>query len=230
MTCKQITEVVECARRGSQPGRELRQHLAACAPCRERLDAERQLTEQFQTLRIRVGAAMAPNSQEEASRREILMRDFAMANLSGLRRRSAFRSWGLALGAAAAVFASIFVGHLAGTYTRRTPPPATRTRGVRNPQTVIYQASWYQSGYEAGDEASEDASALSSDDFVAIPYTPPLAQGELVRVVHTDLQPEALASMGIDVDPVWANDIPADVVVGEDGIPRAVRITENQQN
>jgi hypothetical protein len=78
-------------------------------------------------------------------------------------------------------------------------------------------------------EASSDASALSSDDFIAVPYAPPLAQGEIVRVVHTDLYPQALASLGIGVDALSSGDTPADVVVGEDGIPRAVRITEAAQ-
>jgi len=48
-------------------------------------------------------------------------------------------------------------------------------------------------------------------------------------VVHTDLYPEALASLGIGLDPSSAGDTPADVVVGEHGIPRAVRITEAAQ-
>jgi hypothetical protein len=91
-----------------------------------------------------------------------------------------------------------------------------RTHEVRSNQIFLY-------------EASSDASALSSDDFVAVPYAPPLAQGEIVRVVHTDLYPEALASLGIGLDPSSAGDTPADVVVGEDGIPRAVRITEAAQ-
>ena len=217
MTCKeQIAELVECARRGSQPGRELRAHIAACTRCHDRWEAERQLTDQFHTWRIRAAAVMAPDAQ-----REVLMRDFATAYPGRLQHRSAIRSWGLALGAAAAVFVSIFLGHLAATRMHKALPPSTRTHGVRNTQTVFYEASW--------DESSDDASALSSDDFIAIPYTPPLAQGELVRVVHADLYPAALASMGIDVDPGWASDVPADVVVGEDGIPRAVRITENSQ-
>jgi hypothetical protein len=216
MTCKErVTELVECARRGSQPGRELRSHLAACTGCMDRWEAEGLLTEQFQTMRIRATAIMAPDTQ-----REVLLRDFAMAN-PRLRRQSVFRSWGLALCGTAAVFAAIFVGHVAGTRMHKSPAPATRIRGIRSTQTVFY-------------EASADADALSSDDFIAIPYSPPLAQGELVRVVHADLYPEALASMGIDVDPVWSDaasgGVPAEVVEGEDGIPRAVRITENTQN
>lgn len=65
-----------------------------------------------------------------------------------------------------------------------------------------------------------------SSGFVAVPYAPPLATGEFVSVVRTELQPTALARMGIYVDAGYAADIPADVVVGEDGLPRAVRLVE----
>ncbi len=58
---------------------------------------------------------------------------------------------------------------------------------------------------------------LSADDFIAVPYAPPLAQGELVRVFRTELYPEALTSLGIDYDPATGSNIPAEVVVGEDG-------------
>lgn len=134
---------------------------------------------------------------------------------------------GVGAGAAAALLVAVFVGHIAGTRVRPTPPREMRTNGVRNAQPVFYEAGVFET---SSFETSSDASALSSDDFVAVPYTPPLAQGELVRVVHADLYPEALASMGFDIDPASASDVPADVVVGEDGIPRAVRITENAQN
>ncbi len=215
MTCTQrVGELVECARRRTEPGRDLRAHVAACTSCAERWEAERQLTDQFRTVRLRAAALMALDTERDG-----LMRDFARLNLAGQRRRRIVRSWGLALGAAAALLASVFVGHIAGTRMRQTPPPAIRTNGVRNSQPVFYEAG-----------LSNDASGLSSEDFIAVPYTPPLAQGELVRVVHADLYPEALASMGFDIDPASASDVPADVVVGEDGIPRAVRITENGQN
>lgn len=205
MTCADgMVELMECARQGVEPGRQLGWHLAGCEKCAERWESERQLTEQFRSMRLRAAALMAHDTQ-----RDVLMRDFA-----GMHRPAPVRRWVFALGMAAAVLAAVLVGHIAGTHSR--PVPATRGHVTSDSQTVFY-------------EASADAGALSADDFIAVPYTPPLAQGELIRVVHTDLHPEALARMGIDVDPAWASEIPADVVVGEDGIPRAVRITENAQ-
>jgi hypothetical protein len=60
--------------------------------------------------------------------------------------------------------------------------------------------------------------------FVDVPYAPPLATGELVTVIRTELEPAALSRMGIDVDAAGSVEIPADILVGEDGFPRGVRV------
>lgn len=212
MTCaERIAELVECARYEIEPRRGLLAHLSDCARCAERWDAERQLTGQFRSIRMAAASWPLPDEQ-----RRVLLSRFALAHPARQSRHGARGSWIWAFGAAAALLMAVYVGHLAGTRGRPTHSPVVRTHEVRSNQIFLY-------------EASSDASALSSDDFVAVPYAPPLAQGEIVRVVHTDLYPEALASLGIGLDPSSAGDTPADVVVGEDGIPRAVRITEAAQ-
>jgi hypothetical protein len=127
--------------------------------------------------------------------------------------RSPFRPSVWAFGAVAAVLL-VMVG-----------VQTNRNHHVQIADTNLYESSAFLSG----SFLSNDASALSNDEFIAVPYTPPLAPGEMVRMVHADMYPEALASMGVEVDPSWAGDLPVDVVVGEDGLPRAVRITENNQ-
>jgi predicted anti-sigma-YlaC factor YlaD len=211
MTCKgRIAEIVEHARRRAEPDMEMRAHLAACSDCSERWEAERQLTSQFRIMRIRA-AARRPLE----ARRDSLMRDFARKH-----RPAPMPAWVWAVSAAAVLLFAAALGYATRNrvHVNSVPAsPAIRTHGVRAQQTILY-------------EASADASALSGDDdFIALPYAPPLAAGELVRVVHADLDPDVLASMGIDVDPSWASELPADVVVGEDGLPRAVRITDNTQ-
>ncbi len=214
LTCKEWTaELVECARRAGrerQPGRELRAHLAACERCSERWDAEILLTSHLSAIRNRTEAF-----RSHEHRGAVLMRDFAR-----MHKVRMIRSWGMALGAAAALVLAVVLGHMAGEAHRK---PVHQAR---------QQPSFYESGGDvlSGDLLSNDASALSGDDFVAVPYTPPLAQGEIVRVVHAELYPDALASMGVQVDPAYADRLPADVVVGEDGLPRAVRITENSNS
>jgi hypothetical protein len=216
MTCSErIAELVELARadgrngrNASVPDRELRAHLAVCADCRERWDAERQLTAQFGIIRARTAALRSSDRQREA-----LLRNFSQIHRHKAFPSKSVQTWVWALGAAAALLLAVFLGHAAGNRTR---PP------VRAERTVVYEAS-------LSSNLSYDASALSNDDFIAVPYTPPLATGEMVRVVHADLNSEALASMGVEVDPTWTGELPADLVVGEDGLPRAVRITDNGQ-
>lgn len=71
--------------------------------------------------------------------------------------------------------------------------------------------------------------AEDNNGFVAVPYAPPLAANEMVSVVRTELEPTALARLGILVDASYGNDIPAEVEVGEDGLPRAVRVIETAE-
>jgi hypothetical protein len=80
---------------------------------------------------------------------------------------------------------------------------------------------------EAAD-ASTIESYADSEGFIAVPYAPPLATGEMVRIVHTELNPAALASLGVSVDPAWTTQLPADVLEGEDGMPRAVRVSDSE--
>jgi hypothetical protein len=71
---------------------------------------------------------------------------------------------------------------------------------------------------------SQPDSASDESDFVEVPYALPLASGELVRVVRTQLDPVALAGMGVDIEAADGAEIPADVLLGEDGLPRGVRV------
>jgi hypothetical protein len=74
--------------------------------------------------------------------------------------------------------------------------------------------------------ASGPDKLIASDDFIEVPYAPPLATGEFVRVVRTQLRPTALARLGVYVDAAETDEIPADVLLGEDGSPRGVRLSE----
>jgi len=75
-------------------------------------------------------------------------------------------------------------------------------------------------------EVAESQAEVQEAGFIAVPFVPPLAQGELLHIVHTQLQPAELASFGVNVDPTLSADLPADLLVGADGFPRAVRISE----
>lgn len=198
MTCSERTrEIVGSARNRALLTRELEAHLADCAECQERWQAESQLTAHLAAMRMQANAMMP-----SPALRESLMHEFGRRQ-----RRTALPAWAWSIAAAAAIVVAIFIGHAAGRRTRHT------ARTIPTDSVVMY-------------EVSADATALSNEDFVEVPYTPPLAPGEMVRVVHTEMHPETLASMGVAVDPAWTDDLPVDMVVGEDGLPRAVRISE----
>jgi len=71
------------------------------------------------------------------------------------------------------------------------------------------------------------AAASSEDGFVPVPYAPALAQGEFVTVLREELDPAALVRMGLPADGLGEDPVMADVMVGEDGFPRAVRVTKD---
>jgi len=70
----------------------------------------------------------------------------------------------------------------------------------------------------------------SDEGFVAVPYAPPLAQGEFVSVERRELEPAAMVRMGLPVSEIGDAPVVADVVVGEDGFPRAVRVADETVN
>jgi hypothetical protein len=71
------------------------------------------------------------------------------------------------------------------------------------------------------------AEDLMTDEFVPVPYAAPLAPGEYVEVVQTELTPAALARMGFVIRAASASVVPTDLMVGQDGLPRAVRVPES---
>jgi len=142
--------------------------------------------------------------REAADRRvrPVAHREELLDLLAAQRRRRLRHNALWMLAAAAVVLLAIAIG-----FTWRGLSPAAR-------QTFTATT--------AVDNVSVDNVSLD-DEFVDVPYAPPLAQGELVRVVRAELDPAALVRMGLDTGGL-SNDITADLIVGEDGVPRAVRI------
>lgn len=194
------SEIIERARRAPAPGATvdmLEEHLRTCEDCRGRWERQRALTSVLDNARVEAGHR-PPRPPE--FRRELL----AEFDAAHARPRPALR-W---LAAAAVLLLAIALGY------------ALRHESRQPSQTVATQAPALQA---SGEPAAEAASGDESD-FVTLPYAPPLASGEFVSVVRTELQRSALARMGIYVDSSYGSEIQTDMVVGEDGVPRAVRI------
>jgi hypothetical protein len=136
--------------------------------------------------------------QPSMAGREELMREFDRAHTGGFPA-----VWRWALNAAA-----ILLVVLALAYDLRHRGHSAENVAEQQKNSVGLQAE------DSGDEGG----------FVSVPYALPLAPGEFVRVIRTELDPVALAGMGIDVEAADGAEIPADVLLGEDGLPRGVRV------
>jgi hypothetical protein len=67
-----------------------------------------------------------------------------------------------------------------------------------------------------------------SAEFIAVPYAAPIGEYERTEVVRVNVPVTALAQWGLPVSSMGLSQrVDADVVIGEDGLARAVRFVEN---
>jgi len=200
LTCRESTvELVECARGGHFPAAELQTHLMSCSRYDERWEDERRLTAHFRIMRDAV------SRQPSIAGRQQLMREFERAHPDGFHLTDLWR-W--ALNAAAILLVVLALVH-DWRYHRRSAENIAQQR--KNSVGLPVEDSAWDAGSDEG-------------RFVSVPYALPLAPGEFVRVIRTEIDPVALAGMGIYIETADGAEIPADVLLGEDGLPRGVRV------
>ena len=189
--------MAERARTGGPVSQPFTNHLAECPQCAERWEAELELSRSLAAIRL---AAASLRSSPDA--RKQLMAEFDQ------RRRGFFVPRGLVWAMAAM---ALFL--LAGAWKqlrRAGQAPAPRAQQA---ELVFGMA--------------EDQDGPAENGFVPVPYMAPLAPGEFVEVVQRDLTPAALARMGVVIQSASANAVATEVLVGQDGLPRAVRVPES---
>ena len=84
----------------------------------------------------------------------------------------------------------------------------------------------------AHDEVADTAPVDTADEngFIPVPYSPPAAVGESFTLVQRELDGAELARMGIDLPfGGYGQDFDAELVLGEDGVPRAVRLADYEE-
>ena len=205
MNCQITTaEMVECARTNAAPGHALEAHLAGCQTCRERWDAERALTSHLRVMRI----ASVPENFEWS--KAVLLREFD-AN----RRRDKQVRWMWAMSSAAAVVLCVFTLH------NVLVKPAAGPALVEVAKAAVYAPDEYpQEAFAPAEEAGETG-------FIKVPFALDPTPGETFEVVRKQLDPAELVTMGISVDPGWTGSLQADVLVGQDGMTHAVRLSND---
>jgi hypothetical protein len=200
-------ELVECARGHSLPDHALESHLGTCESCRERWEAERELTSHLRVMRI----ASVPASIEWS--KAVLMRDFD-AN----RRRERQVHWMWAMSSAAVLVLSVIA--MRDVWVRPASPALSS--GSATVQTHEYAPREYTpEPFGPAEEAGEKG-------FSKLPFALPPVPGETYEILRAQqLGPADLARMGVAVDPGWTGTLQADIVVGEDGLAQAVRLSND---
>jgi len=206
MECREaIPEIVEGARGRLEPGAALNGHLATCHACCERWEMECELASHLRRMRL-----MCSVRRSSAASRADLMRQF-----SGRHWRLVHPAWGIGLAAAAGlliVLATLHAPSLVPIAHQASPAAGA----------WLTSNSWSY-------EVATDAYYAQDEGYLAVPYMPPPDPGERLSVMHAELYPAALTTLGVSIDPAMMTSngngtIHADVVVGEDGLPRAIRL------
>jgi len=207
MTCETANKkLIEAARRAGFLDAALQTHLDVCLACTEHWREQVALSAGLRQVRLHA----APRRSSDASRAALLQTFAARQQTSSSNRR-----WLWSFAAAAVFLLGAFLVREAISRPTQSLPLTASSAPSTN-------------GLPSAIETQETES--QQDGFIDVPYAPPLAEGELVRVVHTELQPAALASLGVNVDPSWTTELPADLLVGQDGFPRAVRVSNESSS
>jgi len=105
-----------------------------------------------------------------------------------------------------------------------------RVNGTKTNPIAVVTSSVSSNANGAAQQAAPVETATAEDPnsgFVPVPYGESLSADDSGFVVRVSMTRSALGSLGYPVDEVHAADVvQADLLVGEDGLPRAVRLVQ----
>jgi hypothetical protein len=93
--------------------------------------------------------------------------------------------------------------------------PRAKTRPARVPSRHLSVAS------------AKPRESVEEQPFVQIPYAPPFTTYDEGQILRVNMKGSSIRRMGI---PVAAQQVQADLLVGNDGLPRAVRLVSHSPN
>lgn len=189
-------------------------HAETCEACGARLAEARTLAlalKDFAGESVQMGAPMELEERLAGAFRE---HHESLERTRGRTRRLRLRwaEW-MALAAAAVVLVVIGLGSFSRGHMNVKPDVAKAVNTTADgPEQVT-----------ASLQTAEDF----DDDFVPVPYGESMSADDAGLVVRVSMTRGALGSLGYPVDEGQAGEVvQADVLVGEDGLPRAVRLVQ----
>jgi anti-sigma factor RsiW len=211
MSCDDFEEDLVDLARGEELGEaergEALAHAERCLRCAARMEDERAVTFALRAFAARTAGAEAPPRVGSALLRGF--RDPETLEADGPAIASPSRAVALLLlAAAAAILAAIVVVPPRGGRFNE-PSPATRLPGSPASSSVAVPG-------RSGDS-----------DFVALSYGEDLRELDSLQVVSIELPPTVLAALGWPAaDSVETGLVKAEVIVGHDGVARAIRFVD----
>jgi sRNA-binding protein len=248
MTCQNLREALVDLARGVPVGPgtagAVHSHVEHCPRCAARLARERELTASFREL-----AATAPSQAPAGAERRLLDAfEQRRARQEPLVAASATRRWvmaasvaALATGAAWLVWsgssAPIEPAATSGTSVRRASDTHLAPEGVRQavntrardsaaPERMVRRPKRSERG--RGQAPAAPAPSVLAE-FHPVPGAEGLPELESGRIVRVELPMAALATYGVEMVPDPARiEIEADLIIGQDGHPRAIRVVRSE--
>jgi hypothetical protein len=181
----------------SAPGR----HLLECAACAARMERQRELAAGLRAMAAGYQRVGAPQRVEARLRA-------AFRAQAGVRSKG---RWAPVLGWAAACAAvmAMAVYLIRDRQPQEVPPPAPR-------------------GLEMAMMAGGEDAQGDYEGFIALPNAGRLAENEEVNLVRVEVPRSAMIAVGLEVSPERVSElVAADVMVGPDGLARAVRFLDS---
>jgi hypothetical protein len=221
-------------------------HAESCAQCAARLDRERRMTAGLQAVAVEEAAINAPEGVRSLLRAAFDEQRTAAAPTAGLMRFARHkRLWGMA--AAAMLLLSTVTTALwlrerkakvdnapADVVRRPTSqsPPGKSPEASSDPQreSVTHSPTVARSAVRRGRRRTprlkEDAD--NAGELFPLTYVAKSGSSEFVQTVRIEISRSMLLTMGLPVNIDRGEGlIKADIIIGEDGVARAVRIINN---
>jgi hypothetical protein len=226
MNCREFERpLMDCARNRPMDAAvraALTAHLEICRQCSRALERQIRLSAAMGALAERTADVSAPPSIEQAILAEL---DTVNAHA---RRRWIYAGVGAALAASLAMawwLGSAPASKKMEAHVTPAPPAAVLQASAPEPMEITPAAAPVKRGVKRAAKRGVKPAPKPEAPFIAIPYTLPLDPRERVDVVRMDMPVAALIAAGLPVgsaDP--ASHVRTDVLVGQDGRARAVRL------